>query len=369
MNRVISVNLGGNAYQLEEEGFNKLRAYLDDASARLKANPDRAEIIADIESSIAERFNGYLKEHKNVILSGEVDRVLKEMGPVEADDDSARADKTDWSQNEDDASAPTRKLYRLKKGAMLTGVCNGLGAYLDIDQTIIRLAFIAVTLFFGVGVFVYLIMSIVIPEATTPEEIASATTGSSTAREFIQKAREGYYESLKQNTDRRSRREWKRRVRKDMREQAWKWKYEWKNQWNGYNPHAGFFLPVITALYWGARIIIICAMVSLLADGAILGKPIPFALPVWGAFLILLLFYALIIPVIKSIRHSMKMHLHHSSSPWGTTFVINKSVKIALIVISIMLIVHYLPNIKMAIAHVPANFHAAENDITAWWNK
>ena len=41
MNKVITINLGGNAYQLEEGGFDALRAYLETAAARLKDNPDR----------------------------------------------------------------------------------------------------------------------------------------------------------------------------------------------------------------------------------------------------------------------------------------------------------------------------------------
>ncbi len=42
MQKVITINLNGNAYQLDETGYDALRAYLDHADAQLGANPDKA---------------------------------------------------------------------------------------------------------------------------------------------------------------------------------------------------------------------------------------------------------------------------------------------------------------------------------------
>ena len=61
MNKVITINLNGNAYQLEEDGFEALRTYLESAARRLEGNPDKAEIIADIEQSIGDKFRAVFK--------------------------------------------------------------------------------------------------------------------------------------------------------------------------------------------------------------------------------------------------------------------------------------------------------------------
>ena len=54
---------------------------------------------------------------------------------------------------------------RLVKGEKkLFGVCSGLGNYLDIDPTIIRIIFLIALLMFGTGLFIYLIMAIVMPD-------------------------------------------------------------------------------------------------------------------------------------------------------------------------------------------------------------
>ena len=55
MNTVIIINLNGNAFHLEEPGFQSLRAYLERAQAQLKDNPDKTEIMADLEQAIADK--------------------------------------------------------------------------------------------------------------------------------------------------------------------------------------------------------------------------------------------------------------------------------------------------------------------------
>ncbi len=47
---------------------------------------------------------------------------------------------------------------------MLGGVCGGIAKYFDVDPVIIRLLWVAFTLFFGVGLLVYIVAWILIPE-------------------------------------------------------------------------------------------------------------------------------------------------------------------------------------------------------------
>jgi phage shock protein C len=53
---------------------------------------------------------------------------------------------------------------------MLFGVCGGLGGYLAIDPTIVRLLALALLFTTGTGVFIaYLVFALVVPEATIEE--------------------------------------------------------------------------------------------------------------------------------------------------------------------------------------------------------
>ena len=56
-----------------------------------------------------------------------------------------------------------KKLYRSKK-RIIAGVCGGLGEYLKVDPTIIRLLWIFLILIsFGAGLIAYAIAWIIIP--------------------------------------------------------------------------------------------------------------------------------------------------------------------------------------------------------------
>lgn len=57
----------------------------------------------------------------------------------------------------------SKKLER-KKGKFL-GVCAGIGDYMELDPTIIRLAFLLLFFFAGGGFLLYLILALVMPKA------------------------------------------------------------------------------------------------------------------------------------------------------------------------------------------------------------
>jgi phage shock protein PspC (stress-responsive transcriptional regulator) len=55
------------------------------------------------------------------------------------------------------------RLTKSKTDRKLLGVCGGLGEYFGIDPTLIRLVFVALTLFDGIGLVIYIVMAIIIP--------------------------------------------------------------------------------------------------------------------------------------------------------------------------------------------------------------
>jgi phage shock protein PspC (stress-responsive transcriptional regulator) len=57
-----------------------------------------------------------------------------------------------------------KTLYRSKKHRIIGGVCGGIAEYVNTDPTVIRLLWILATLFFGAGIFAYILAWIIIPE-------------------------------------------------------------------------------------------------------------------------------------------------------------------------------------------------------------
>ena len=62
-----------------------------------------------------------------------------------------------------------KRLYRSTQERMFAGVCGGIADYLDVDPTLVRLFFVALTLISGgQGLIIYIVLMLVVPEQ--PEE-------------------------------------------------------------------------------------------------------------------------------------------------------------------------------------------------------
>lgn len=58
----------------------------------------------------------------------------------------------------------TQRLYRSRKDRVIAGVCGGMGEYFDIDPVWIRIAAILLIFAHGIGIILYLLTWILIPE-------------------------------------------------------------------------------------------------------------------------------------------------------------------------------------------------------------
>lgn len=61
-------------------------------------------------------------------------------------------------------AAMGKRLVRSRDDRMIAGVCGGLAQYLGIDPMIVRLAAVALTVFGGSGIILYLAGWLLIPE-------------------------------------------------------------------------------------------------------------------------------------------------------------------------------------------------------------
>lgn len=57
----------------------------------------------------------------------------------------------------------TKKLFRSHSDSMIAGVCGGLGQYLGVDSTWVRLFFAFLSFYNFLGLWVYLVLALVMP--------------------------------------------------------------------------------------------------------------------------------------------------------------------------------------------------------------
>jgi phage shock protein PspC (stress-responsive transcriptional regulator) len=381
MNKVIIINLNGNAYQLEEDGYDALRAYLDAARSRLASNPDRDEIIADIEQAIADKFRALLGANKTVVLGREVQAVIKEMGPID-DGSGSPEPQPGAAAGPTPAGATTanpRRLYKIKDGAMVFGVCNGLAAYVNLDVTLVRLAFVLLTVFWGFGALVYIVMAILLPSATTPEDRAAAFGPPPTAADFVRRAKAGYYEGMRTFGDREAHREWRRRFREDMRsmkrefrQNARAWRYNWR--FNVVTPPvamdtgAWILSPVFKLMSLALTFLFLAAVITLLAKGTLLGLALPAGMPVWLAIILLFVLYNLIKWPIRMIRFSLRFGHPHDGIAGIYTGLTNAAVGLIGIFLVLWLVFHHPHQIMDALQNIGPEIGKAVHAFKQWWD-
>ena len=59
-----------------------------------------------------------------------------------------------------------RRIARSETDKMIAGVCGGLGNYMGVDPTIIRIVWVMTCLFAGTGLLAYVICALLIPSET-----------------------------------------------------------------------------------------------------------------------------------------------------------------------------------------------------------
>ncbi|MDR0931345.1 MAG: PspC domain-containing protein [Clostridiales bacterium] len=59
-----------------------------------------------------------------------------------------------------------KKLCQSSKDRKIFGVCGGIAEYLNVDSTVVRLVVVALAIFFGSGILLYIIAALIMPTDT-----------------------------------------------------------------------------------------------------------------------------------------------------------------------------------------------------------
>lgn len=193
MNKTTSINLGGYFFHIDEDAFRKLSNYFD--AVRRSLSPDgREEIIKDIESRISEIFTEKLGTTKQVIGLKEVDDVIAIMGQPEDYKIEDETPKNEYYSSYSNTNYTTKKLYRDRENSLLGGVMSGLGHYFGVDPLWLRIIMVILFFGFGTGLVLYLILWVLVPEATTTSQKLEMRGEPITISNIEKKVKEGFSE-------------------------------------------------------------------------------------------------------------------------------------------------------------------------------
>jgi phage shock protein PspC (stress-responsive transcriptional regulator) len=378
MRRVITASLHGNAFQIEDDAYAVLATYLENGTRALAGNPDKDEIIADVEQAIADKFQRYLNSHKTVIALDELNQVLAEMGPVDGGEATAGAEPSAaGTAPPPGAAAPeppptSRRLYQISEGAVISGVCNGIAAYFGIDVTIVRVLFVVFALIYGIAIPIYLVLMFVVPYAQTSEQRAQAHGIPFNARTLVEGAKAKAAEFTHGDDWRRSRAEWRNEWRRTRAE----WRADWRrareerraSRRGIYTPPPGApptgvpaHAPAVAHLVSGFVVTILgiflsiftvacfVVLISLVTTGAIFGWFLPHGVPFWVGIILLFMFYEMVSWPIKAIRHA---HYYADGHDYRPRHPFDGFVGLAVLAILAWVAYHHIPEVRDLFDHI-----------------
>ncbi len=170
MKRTLTINLGGIVFHIDEDAYEMLYSYLDKLKKHFREDYSD-EIMDDIEGRLAEMFNQQKIFDHYVITISDVEKVTQVMGdPDEIAGEATNQSTSETSSSKSNYKSNNKRFFRNPDDKILGGVCSGVSAYFNIDPIWLRLVFALTIIFAGTGIMIYVILWIIIPEATTPLE-------------------------------------------------------------------------------------------------------------------------------------------------------------------------------------------------------
>lgn len=162
MTKTTQINLSNLAFNIEQDGYVKLKKYLESIEAHFASSPDQQEILADVENSLADKFCQKITTSKTVITTQEVQEAIDKLGQIEDFDFDEQAETT--------PSNTKKLLFRDLDGGLVAGVCSGLAHYFGLNVWLIRLITLILIISPLNAILIYLALWLVVPKAETVAE-------------------------------------------------------------------------------------------------------------------------------------------------------------------------------------------------------
>lgn len=153
-----TVRLNRSVLQFDDAAHARLEQYLAESAQRLAGDPDPQEVLADLEQAVADQCTRRLVAGQTVVSLAELEPALEEIGSVQSTLGSHAAP--------DAPPVSPRRLEQITEGAVISGVCTGLGRYFGFNVAALRVFAVLLFLLTGGGMLlVYFTLMLLMPYA------------------------------------------------------------------------------------------------------------------------------------------------------------------------------------------------------------
>lgn len=159
MDKITRIHIAKVPYEIGSTAEKELQKYLHDIREQLDDDLVE-ETMADIEVRITEILLERGVKRNEVITSQDVQAVQEQLGTPGQFGGRDDEQKMSAASNSSD-----KRLLRDPDNSIIAGICSGLAAYFDIDPNIVRMVFVILIFFSGLGFVLYLVLWLLVPVA------------------------------------------------------------------------------------------------------------------------------------------------------------------------------------------------------------
>lgn len=153
-----TVRLNRSVLQFDAAAHARLEQYLAESASLLEGDPEPQEILADLEQAVADQCQRRLAPGQSVVTLAELAPALEEIGSVQSTISSNAAPEAPREH--------PRRMEQITEGAVISGVCRGLGRYFGFNVTALRVFAVLLFLLTGGGMLlVYFTLMLLMPYA------------------------------------------------------------------------------------------------------------------------------------------------------------------------------------------------------------
>jgi phage shock protein PspC (stress-responsive transcriptional regulator)/membrane protein implicated in regulation of membrane protease activity len=163
MNEITRIHLGRQPFVIAVDAHKELRDYLD--AIKEAVGKSHKEVIEEVELRMAELLVERGITDQKTILKEDIQFLKEQLG--KPGDFKGEEDEQDAESADEQGPDAPKRLFRDEKNGMIAGVCSGLAAFFNIDAVVVRLIFILLTLIWGWGILLYILLWIIVPPAKT----------------------------------------------------------------------------------------------------------------------------------------------------------------------------------------------------------
>lgn len=167
MNEITNIHLGRQPFTISVDAYKELRDYLEAIKRRVGSKGK--DVVAEVELRIAELLNERGVTGEKVVLLQDVTYIKEQLGkPGDFSDDNDDAEDDD--DKKEDPDSGQKRLFRDPEHGIVAGVAAGLGAYFKIDTVFVRIIFVGLTVLWGWGIALYLVLWLITPEVKSKSD-------------------------------------------------------------------------------------------------------------------------------------------------------------------------------------------------------